>query len=186
MELKKVYHIPSVQKPPNSARLGSYAESPFTDDIASVELPERLVFPVMPKYNGKTNLDEHLAQYRQIMLAAVLPTDKRHTTMCRGFGISLIGPALLWWTNLPQGKITSFSKLTNMFVEQFASSRIMVKTSDDLYRIVMRPNEMYRQLLTRFTEEMVSIPHCDPNIVVQAWRRALPPLCDLYKELVLK
>ena len=183
---KKMYSIPGVQKPLDAARLGSYSESPFIDDIAFADLPERFAFPTMPKYDGKSDPDQHLAQYRQIMLAAVLPADKRHAAMCRGFGISLIGPALMWWTNLPQGKITSFSHLTDIFVEQFASSRVMVKTSDDLYRIVMRPDESYRDLLKRFTAEMVSIPNCDPNIAVQAFKRALPPTCGLYQELVLK
>lgn len=110
----------------------------------------------MAKYNGKTDPDEHMAHYRQIMMASVLPAEKRHAAMCRGFGISLIGPALVWWTNLPPGKIASFNELTNIFVEQFASRKIMVKTADDLYQIMMRPSETYRQLLTIFTYGSVS------------------------------
>ena len=50
------------------------------------------------------------------------------------------------------GSINSFSQLTEMFVQQFASSRNLIKTSDDLYRILQRPNETTREILTRFTQ----------------------------------
>ena len=46
---KKMYSIPGVQKPLDAARLGSYSESPFIDDIAFADLPERFAFPTMPK-----------------------------------------------------------------------------------------------------------------------------------------
>ena len=84
-----------------------------------------------------------------------------------------------------RGSINSFSQLTEMFVQQFASSRNLVKTSDDLYRILQRPNETTREILTRFTQEMVSIPNCDEFIAVQAFRRCLLPGSQLYKELTM-
>ncbi|CAA7027874.1 unnamed protein product [Microthlaspi erraticum] len=53
--------------------------------------------------------------------------------MCKGFGSSLTGPALQWFTNLPNASIDSFASLTDRFVEQFASSRNIERTADDLY-----------------------------------------------------
>ena len=91
---KTILQIPRVRKPFESARLGSYSDSPFIDQIALVDLPDLSVFPVLPKYSGKTYPDEHMAQYRQIMMAAVIPAEKRQAAMCHGFGISLIGHAL--------------------------------------------------------------------------------------------
>ena len=83
------------------------------------------------------------------------------------------------------GSINSFSQLTEIFVHQFASSRNLIKTSDDLYRILQRPNETTREILTRFTQEMVSIPNCDEFIAVQTFRRCLLPGSQLYKELTM-
>ena len=59
---RTVLQIPGIRKPFESARLGNYSDSPFVDQIALIDLPERFVFPVLPKYSGKTDSDEHMAE----------------------------------------------------------------------------------------------------------------------------
>ncbi|KAL5813135.1 hypothetical protein ACOSQ3_028085 [Xanthoceras sorbifolium] len=81
--------------------------------------------------------------------------------MCKGFGLSLVGPALQWYTNLPNVFINSFAQLTDTFVEQFASSRKLEKQSDDLYTISQRRGERLRDFVGRFNHEKVSIPYCN-------------------------
>ncbi|KAF3552957.1 hypothetical protein F2Q69_00013530 [Brassica cretica] len=66
------------------------------------------------------------------MLAVALLKESREATMCKGFGSTLIGPALQWYINLPTRSISSFAGLS----EQFASSRSLEKTSDGLYEIL--------------------------------------------------
>ena len=56
--------------------------------------------------------------------------------MCKAFGSNLTGPALQWYINLPSRSIASFAVLSDKFVEQFASSRDLEKTSDSLYEIL--------------------------------------------------
>ncbi|CAN6822070.1 unnamed protein product [Brassica oleracea] len=42
----------------------------------------------------------------------------------------------LWYINLPTRSISSFASLSDKFVEQFASSRSLEKTSDGLYEVL--------------------------------------------------
>ncbi|KAF3497496.1 hypothetical protein DY000_02052896 [Brassica cretica] len=59
--------------------------------------------------------------------------------MCKGFSSTLTGPALQWYINLPSRSISSFATLSDKFMEQFASSRDLEKTSDRLYEILRHP-----------------------------------------------
>ena len=114
----------------------SYAETPFVEGIASVEMSRKFSFPSIKMYDGTGDPDDHIAQYKQLMLAVALPKESREAIMCKGFGSTLIGPALQWYINLPTKSISSFASLSDKFVEQFASSRSMEKTSDGLYEIL--------------------------------------------------
>ncbi|KAL5738133.1 hypothetical protein ACOSP7_030894 [Xanthoceras sorbifolium] len=112
-----------------------FVDSPFVDSIALVEMPKKFSFPDMKRYDGTTDPDDHIAQYRQRMFMAAIPSDLQEACMCKGFRCSLIGPTLQWYTNLPHNLIASFAQLNDMFVEQFASSRKLEKQSNDLYTI---------------------------------------------------
>ncbi|XP_074288104.1 uncharacterized protein LOC141613266 [Silene latifolia] len=90
------------------------------------------------------------------MLAASIPSEFRQICMCKGFGTTLIGLALHWYINLPNGSIKSFADLINTFNQQFTSSRELEKRPSDL---------------------------CDVGTVVEAFRQGLLPNSDLYGEL---
>ena len=130
-----IRRIPGVPAPIKKSSVNSYADSPFTDNIALVEMPRKFSFPNMKLYDGTTDPDDHIAQYKQRMFTTAIPRDLREACMCKGFGSSLIGPALQWYTNLPNNSICSFAQLTDTFVEQFASSRKPERDSQHLNTI---------------------------------------------------
>ncbi|KAL5830177.1 hypothetical protein ACOSQ3_019645 [Xanthoceras sorbifolium] len=103
--------------------------------------------------------------------------------MCKGFGSSLVGPALQWYTNLPNVSINSFAQLTDTFVEQCSSSRKLEKRSEDFYTISQRRDERLRDFVGRFNNEKVSIPYCNQTTAISAFRKGLLYDSDLYKEL---
>ena len=107
------------------------------------------------------DLDDHIAQYRHRMLPVALPKEWREATLCKGFGSTLIGPALKWYINLPSRSISSFAILSDKFVEQFASSRTLEKTSDGMYEILQHRAEPLRGYIARFNQEKVEIPECN-------------------------
>ena len=112
-----VERLPGVAPPIRKRNLGSYADTPFTNNIALIEMPRKFSFPNIKMYDGTDNPDDHIAQYKQRMLAVALPREFREATMCKGFGSTLIGPALQWYFNLSIGSMSSFAALSDKFAE---------------------------------------------------------------------
>ena len=86
--------LPVVPPPIRRSDPGSYADTPFSDEIASIEMPRKFAFPNMKMYDGTSDPDDHVAQYKQRMLTVEVSKDAREVTTCKGFGSTLIGPAL--------------------------------------------------------------------------------------------
>ncbi|XP_062085288.1 uncharacterized protein LOC133791376 [Humulus lupulus] len=179
----RIHRIPRVPAPIRKSLPSSFADSPFVDAIALVEMPKKFVFPLMKMYDGTTDPNDHIASYKQRMFTGAIPRELREACMCKGFGSSLVGPALQWYTNLPNNSIFSFAQLTDIFVEQFACSRKLEKLSDDLYRIKQRRGESLRDYVARFNTEKVSITSCNIDTAITTFRKGLMVDSDLYKEL---
>ena len=118
-----VERLPGVAPPIRRSYPDSYADTPFMEGIASVEMPRKFSFPRIKIYDGTGDPDDHIAQYKKQTLGVALPKESREATMCKGFGSTLIGPAQQWYINLPTRSIPSFASLSDKFVEQFTSSR---------------------------------------------------------------
>lgn len=93
--------------------------------------------------------------------------------MCKDFGSSLSGPALQWYTSLPNASIGSFVDIHAAFIEQFASSRKLEKHSDDLYANKQGDAELLRAYVSRFNKEKVAIPDCNMGTTISAFRKGL-------------
>ncbi|KAF2571502.1 hypothetical protein F2Q70_00002826 [Brassica cretica] len=117
------------------------------------------------------------------MLVVALPKGSREATMCKGFGSTLTGPALQWYINLPSRSIASFAVLSDKFVEQFASSRDLEKTSDSLYEILQHRAEPLQGHIARLNQEKVAIPECSIPTAVSVFKTGLLRDGDLYKDL---
>ncbi|KAH6785376.1 hypothetical protein C2S51_037831 [Perilla frutescens var. frutescens] len=155
----------------------------FEEEISLVEMPPKFTFPSMKLFDGTTNPDNHIAQYKQRMFTTSIPRQSKEAGMYKGFGSSLSGPALQWFTNLPNSSISTFAQLNDLFVEQFASSRKIEKHADDLYTVIQRQEKTLRSFVGRFNREKVSILGCNIDTTVSAFRKGLKRGSDLYKEL---
>ncbi|KAF3515057.1 hypothetical protein F2Q69_00006805 [Brassica cretica] len=82
-----------------------------------------------------------------------------------------------------KASIASFAVLSDKFVEQFASSRDLEKTSDSLYEIHQHQVEPLRGYIALFNQEKVAIPECSIPTAISAFKKGLLPDEDLYKEL---
>ncbi|XP_056851996.1 uncharacterized protein LOC130501137 [Raphanus sativus] len=150
--------LPGVAPPIWRSNPRSYSETPFVEEIASVEMPHKFSFPNIKMYEGTGDADNHVAQYKQQMLAVAIPREAREATMCKGFRSTLTSPALQWYINLPTRSIRSFAALSDKFMEQFASSHNLERNSDDLYEILQHRTEPLRAYIARFNQEKVAIP----------------------------
>ena len=168
-----IQRIPGVPKPLEKATPTSYADSPFCDNIALLEIPKRFTVPTMKSYDGSADPLEHIAQYKQRMFTVPITKDLREACMSKGFGSTLTGPALQWFVNLPNDSIETFADLVDAFNLQFAISRVFEKTTSDLYKITQRHREPLRDYLTRFNREKVTITNCDVPTAIEAFMRGL-------------
>ncbi|KAF3497230.1 hypothetical protein DY000_02052856 [Brassica cretica] len=88
-------------------RLPGVADTPFTDDITLIEMPRKFSFPSIKAYNGTTDPDNHVAQYRQRMLTVALPKGSREarTGSC---------PMAEYYTTVLLGKNTQVSNTSRL------------------------------------------------------------------------
>ncbi|KAF3525844.1 hypothetical protein F2Q69_00046067 [Brassica cretica] len=90
-----------------------------------------------------------------------------------------------WYINLPTRSISTFASLSDMFVEQFTSSKSLEKTSDGLYEILQHRVEPLRDYIAHFNQEKVAVPECSIPTAISAFKRGLLPDGGLYKELTM-
>jgi hypothetical protein len=177
--------VPGIMRPIPEMPVGSYKFSRFAWPICDVEIPKRFQTPSMKLYDGTTDPEEHVAQYRERMEINPIPLDIKEACLCKGFGSTLTGPALKWLLSIPANTITSFSHLINLFHSQFSCSRSFEKLTSDLYRITQKSNESLRDLITRFSREALDIPNLDMPTAVEAFRMSLNKDSPFYEDLVM-
>lgn len=132
--------------------------------------------------DGTSDPDNHVAQYKQRMLTVAIQKEQREAALCKGFGSTLTGPTLQWYINLPNGSIRSFATLA---VEQFASSRSLEKTANDLYEDLQHRSEPLRIYIARFNQEKVAIPECNASTAISAFKRGmLPDQCKTVEDIL--
>ena len=148
-----IQRIPGVLTPLRKSQLYSYTNPLFVDAITLIEMPKKLSFPNMKLYDDTIDPTNHIVSYKQIIFTATIPCNLREACMCKRFGSSLMGPALQWYTNLPNNFISSFAYLLETFVEQFASIKKLEKLSGDLYRIQNVATSHFTTTLNASTEK---------------------------------
>ncbi|KAJ9566692.1 hypothetical protein OSB04_002658 [Centaurea solstitialis] len=157
---------------------------PFVDEISLIDVPKKYTIPAFAtKYSGVTDPVEHVAQYKQLMWTVPIPAQFQEVCMCKSFGSTLTGAALLWLINLKPKSIGSFAELVNQFTRQFASSRKMEKQTSDLYYVVQKPGETIRDYFNRFNAAMIEVKNCDVKTAIEAYKRGLEDSSGLYLEL---
>ncbi|KAJ9539491.1 hypothetical protein OSB04_032224 [Centaurea solstitialis] len=161
-----------------------FQASPYVDEITLMDIPKKYNIPTFTtKYSGITDPVEHVAQYKQLMWTASIPSQYQEACMCKSFGSTLTGAALQWLINLKPKSIKSFAELVNQFTRQFASSRKMEKQTSDLYYVVQKTGETIRDYFNRFNAEMIEVKNCDIKTAIQAYKRGLDNSSELYTDL---
>ena len=125
----RITQLPGIPKPIERDARAGFEESPFIKRIAKTAVPKKFTILIIALYNGGGDPDEHVSIYKQKMSASTIPDQDREAVMCKSFSVTLPGPALTWFTGLPQGSIASFADLVNLFKTQFASSRKIGRAS---------------------------------------------------------
>ncbi|XP_025678442.1 uncharacterized protein [Arachis hypogaea] len=127
--------------------------TPFHRSILEVRLPKHFDKPTDMRYDGTQDPLEHLTAFEARMNLEGVGDKVR----CRAFSVTLAGPAIRWFNNLPQGSVTGFADISHAFLAQFTTRIAKAKHPINLLGVTQRPGEPTRKYLDRFNDECLEI-----------------------------
>ncbi|XP_025630328.1 uncharacterized protein [Arachis hypogaea] len=144
----------------------------FSEEITNYQMPKHFTLPSsLELYKGIGDLRAHIKKFQSMMFNG----PNNEPVLCRAFPTYLDGTALLWFSKLPEGSISSFEELARSFIDYFAAARIYVHGSDYLGTICQGPQESLKDYLTRFADATMEIPDLDPAVHLHAIKASLKP-----------
>ncbi|XP_025684807.1 uncharacterized protein [Arachis hypogaea] len=148
-------------------------DNPFSEEITNYQMPKNFTLPSsLEPYKGIGDPRAHIKKFQSMMFFNGPNNDP---VLCRAFPTYLDGAALLWFSKLPAGSISSFKELAKSFIDYFAAARIYVHGSDYLATIRQGPQESLKDYMTRFAEATMEIPDLDPAVHLHALKAGLRP-----------
>ncbi|XP_072076456.1 uncharacterized protein [Arachis hypogaea] len=127
--------------------------TPFHRSVLEVRLPKHFDKLTDMKYDGTQDPLEHLTAFEARMNLEGVGDEVR----CRAFPVTLAGPAIRWFNNLPQGSVTQFSDISHAFLAQFTTRIVKAKHPINLLGVTQRPGKSTRKYLDRFNDECLKI-----------------------------
>ncbi|XP_016168978.1 uncharacterized protein LOC107611581 [Arachis ipaensis] len=153
-------------------KIGRRRTNPFSKEIMSFKMPKIFtLLMILTPYNGIGDPKVHVTKFESMMF---LNSDS-DPILCCSFPTFLDGAALLWFSNLLAGSITSFDEFAKLFINHFAASKIYVRDSDYLSTIKQRQHESLKDYMTRFTTAAMKIPNPNPKVQLPAIKSGLRP-----------
>ncbi|XP_072076556.1 uncharacterized protein [Arachis hypogaea] len=127
--------------------------TPFYHSILEVRLPKHFDKSTDMRYDGTQDLQEHLTAFEVRMNLEGVDDEVR----CRAFPVTLAGPAIRWFNNLPQGSVVKFSDISHAFLAQFTTRIAKAKHPINLLGVTQRSGDLTRKYLDRFNDECLEI-----------------------------
>ena len=90
-------------------------DSPFVASINSHPLPSKFRMPSLDSYDGMCDPCDHNTIFKTTMSLQGVSDE----IMCRVFLTTLKGPAQVWFSKIPPNTVSSFEKLSKLFVNNF-------------------------------------------------------------------
>nr|XP_025607702.1 uncharacterized protein LOC112701121 [Arachis hypogaea] len=147
-------------------------ENMFSEEITNYQMPKNFTLPsFLESYKGIGDPRAHIKKFQSMMF---FNGPNNEPVLCRAFP-TLDGAALLWFSKLPEGSISSFEELAKSFIDYFAAAQIYVHRSDYLGTIRQGPQESLKDYITRFTEATMEIPDLDPTVHLHALKAGFKP-----------
>ena len=162
--------------------LSQISKSPFTRGIEKAKFPRQFRQPTFAMYNGRTDLVEHISQFKQKM--AVHSQDK--ALMCKVFPSSLGSMLMRWFDGLRTNSISSFKKLTQSFCSRFITCNRVLQPLDSLLPMSMKEGEYVKVYFKRYWEMFNEIDGDFDKVAIKTFKVGLPSKHSLRKSLTGK
>ena len=128
-------------------------QDPFTREIMKAKIPKDFKLPDMTLYDGTTDPNHHLSNFRSRMYLTDAPDDVR----CKAFPTTLTKTAIRWFDNLPPKSISSFDDLAKKFLARFSIQKDKAKHAPSLLGIKQGDRESLRNYMERFNKTCMDI-----------------------------
>ena len=162
--------------------LSQISKSPFTLGIEKAKLPRRFHQPTFAMYNGRTDLVEHVSQFKQRMTVH----SQDEALMCRVFPSSLGPMSMRWFDGLRTNSISSFKKLTQSFCSWFITCSRVPQPLDSLLSMSIREGESAKVYSERYWKMFNKIDGDFDEVAVKTFKVGLPFDHGLRKSLTGK
>ncbi|XP_052728545.1 uncharacterized protein LOC128195325 [Vigna angularis] len=143
---------------------------PFTAIVMQAPMPEKNP-PVLDKYDGSTDPDNHLRIFTNAM---VFYTDS-DPVMCRAFSLSLKDEALEWYNTLPPNTVDCFATVENLFKRQYASNRNQEVTPAELVNTKQEKGETLKAFMKRYMETARRVKEVSQSFIITTLPSCLKP-----------
>jgi len=147
----------------------------FSQPILEPVIPNTFMGPKVT-FTGMEDPETHLTAFHtQMMLVGGSDAVK-----CKLFMSTLTGIAMDWFISLPNGHITSFAQLSQLFREQYLANRAPLPVSYDLFDVRQYQGETLKQYINRFGAQVVKVGTTEEPIIVYAFRKGMchGPFCE--------
>ncbi|XP_068503775.1 uncharacterized protein [Phaseolus vulgaris] len=94
---------------------------------------------------------------------------------CKLFMSTLTGMAMDWFISLPNGHITFFAQLSQLFREQYLANRALLPISYDLFDVKQYQGETLKEYISRFGAQVVKVGTTKEPMIVYAFRKGMCP-----------
>ena len=143
---------------------------PFSQSIMEAVIPPTFVVPKVT-FTGMEDPEAHLTAFHtQMMLVG-----GSDAVRCKLFMSTLTGMAMDWFISLPDGHVTSFAQLSQLFREQYIANRAPPPVSYDLFDVKQYQGEMLKEYINRFGAQVVKVGTMEEPMIVYAFRKGICP-----------
>ena len=80
-----------------------------------------------------------------------------------------------WFISLPNGHITSFAQLSQLFREQYIANRAPPPVSYDLFDVKQYQGETLKEYINHFGAQVVKVGTTEEPMIVYAFRKGMCP-----------
>ncbi|XP_068477154.1 uncharacterized protein [Phaseolus vulgaris] len=99
---------------------------------------------------------------------------------CKLFTSTLVGMAMDWFISLPNGHVTSFAQLSQLFREKYIANRAPPPVLYDLFDVKQYQGETLKEYINRFGAQVVKVGTTEEPMIVYAFRKGIcsRPFCE--------
>ncbi|XP_068461558.1 uncharacterized protein [Phaseolus vulgaris] len=144
--------------------------TPFSQEILEALVPNTFAGPKVI-FTGMEDPEALLTAFHtQMMLVGGCDAVR-----CKLFMRTLTGMAMDWFVSLPNGHITSFPQLSQLFREQYLANRAPSPISYDLFDVKQYQGETLKEYINRFGAQVVKVGTTEEPMIVYAFRKGVCP-----------